>query len=130
MCPGSSNEAAPRGTKREPARPTRAVPVSGSPIDPGSLDRSALQALLDRPRIRRVFAVLDRDGEETRIVGGAVRNALLGRPVTEVDFATTAPPAVTTRRAEAAGAIRGARHRWAAVMTRGLPRRAGRCSLI
>jgi poly(A) polymerase len=77
--------------------------VTGSPVGPGGLDRSALQALLDRPRIRRVFAVLDRDGEETRIVGGAVRNALLGRPVTEVDFTTTALPDVTARRAEAAG---------------------------
>ncbi|HEX2553024.1 MAG TPA: CCA tRNA nucleotidyltransferase [Microvirga sp.] len=67
------------------------------------LDRAALLALLDRPRIRRLLAALDRDGEETRIVGGAVRNALLGRPVTEVDFATTALPAVTAARAEAAG---------------------------
>ncbi len=69
----------------------------------GSLDRAALAALLQRPRIRRLLAVLDRDGEETRIVGGAVRNALLSRPVTEVDFTTTALPDVTTQRAEAAG---------------------------
>jgi poly(A) polymerase len=62
-----------------------------------------LNALLRRSAIRAVFAALDRDGEETRIVGGAVRNALLGRPVTEVDFTTTGTPDVTTRRAEAAG---------------------------
>jgi poly(A) polymerase len=68
-----------------------------------TLDREALHSLLHRPAIREVFAALDRDGEETRIVGGAVRNALLGRPVTEVDFTTTGLPDVTTRRARAAG---------------------------
>lgn len=42
--------------------------------------------------IAKLFAVLSADGVETRAVGGAVRNALLGLPVTEVDLATTAPP--------------------------------------
>jgi poly(A) polymerase len=68
-----------------------------------ALDRGALRRLIERPAIRQVFDALDRDGEETRIVGGAVRNALIGRPVTEVDFATTATPDVTSARAEAAG---------------------------
>jgi len=53
--------------------------------------------------VRKVFALLDRDGEEARVIGGAVRNALLGRPVHEVDFATTATPKVVTQRAAAAG---------------------------
>ena len=39
-------------------------------------------------------------GEETRIVGGAVRNALLGRPVTEVDCATTALPDAIVERGD------------------------------
>ena len=39
-----------------------------------------------------MFAALGRDGAETRAVGGAVRNALLGLPVTEIDLATTALP--------------------------------------
>ncbi len=34
-----------------------------------------------RARCRGLLAVLDRDGEEARVVGGAVRNALLGEPV-------------------------------------------------
>ena len=38
----------------------------------------------------RLLGVLDRDGEEARVVGGAVRNALLGMPIAEVDVATTA----------------------------------------
>ena len=37
------------------------------------------------------------------MVGGAVRNALLGEPVHEVDVATTATPDEVTRRARAAG---------------------------
>ena len=47
--------------------------------------------------------MLDRDGEEARVVGGAVRNALLGEPVGDVDIATTALPEEVIRRAEAAG---------------------------
>jgi len=41
---------------------------------------------------RAVFAALGPDGIETRAVGGAVRNTLLGLPVTEIDLATTAEP--------------------------------------
>ena len=40
----------------------------------------------------RVFAALSGEGIETRAVGGAVRDCLLGLPVTEIDFATTAVP--------------------------------------
>ncbi len=49
-------------------------------------------AWLERPETKAVFAALGRDGAETRAVGGAVRNALLGLPVTEIDLATTALP--------------------------------------
>ncbi len=63
----------------------------------------AARALLAEPALRRAFDVLDGDGEATRLVGGAVRNALLGRPVQDYDLATTATPDVVTRRAEAAG---------------------------
>ncbi|MBA4789640.1 MAG: CCA tRNA nucleotidyltransferase [Rhizobiales bacterium] len=55
------------------------------------------------PRLGRVLDALNGAGEETRAVGGAVRNALLGLPVNDVDLATTALPAETIRRAEAAG---------------------------
>ena len=50
----------------------------------------------------RLLCVLDRDGEEARVVGGAVRNALLGLPVGEIDVATTATPDEVMRRVEAA----------------------------
>ncbi len=51
-----------------------------------------------------VLAMLDCDGEEARIVGGAVRNALLGLPLPgDIDIATTALPDEVIRRATAAG---------------------------
>ena len=66
-------------------------------------DRPLLAELLSRPALKRLIAALDGDGEETRIVGGAVRNALLGRPIADVDLATTATPDTVAARAEAAG---------------------------
>jgi poly(A) polymerase len=58
--------------------------------------------LRERP-LSDILAVLDRDGEEARVVGGAVRNALLGIAHGDIDIATTAPPNEVKRRAEAAG---------------------------
>jgi poly(A) polymerase len=66
------------------------------------LDEGALDALLARPPLRRLLAALQ-DGEEARIVGGAVRNTLIGRPVTDIDLATTALPEIVERRARSAG---------------------------
>jgi poly(A) polymerase len=51
----------------------------------------------------RVLELLNADGEEARVVGGAVRNALLDRPIGDVDIATTAAPEEVVRRAKAAG---------------------------
>jgi tRNA nucleotidyltransferase/poly(A) polymerase len=50
-----------------------------------------------------VFAMLAGGGFEGRAVGGAVRNALIGEPVSDVDIATSAPPKEVIRLAEAAG---------------------------
>jgi poly(A) polymerase len=58
---------------------------------------------LARPQVQQVFAALEQDHDEARIVGGAVRNALLGEPVGEIDFATTALPETVMRRARSAG---------------------------
>lgn len=58
---------------------------------------------LNAPELARVFAALGSGGAEARVVGGAVRNALLDRPVHEVDIATTAPPEDTMRLARDAG---------------------------
>lgn len=58
---------------------------------------------LQRPETHRVFAALRGDGIETRAVGGAVRNTLLGRDVSEVDLATTALPKAVMAMARKAG---------------------------
>jgi len=58
---------------------------------------------LAAPAVRRVFAVLNGDGKEARVVGGAVRNALMGLPLADIDFCTTATPDQVAARAEAAG---------------------------
>ncbi len=51
----------------------------------------------------RVLALLNGDGEEARVVGGAVRNALLKIPTGDIDIATTALPDEVVRRAKIAG---------------------------
>lgn len=53
--------------------------------------------------LQSLLATLSANGEEARIAGGAVRNALLGEPVSDVDIATTTTPDETERRAQAAG---------------------------
>ena len=64
--------------------------------------------LSDAPWLRsgpapRVLELLNADGEEARVVGGAVRNALLGVPIGDIDIATTAVPSEVVRRAKLAG---------------------------
>jgi poly(A) polymerase len=51
----------------------------------------------------RVLVLLNRNGEEARVVGGAVRNALMNIPIGDIDIATTALPDEVVRRAKAAG---------------------------
>ncbi len=53
--------------------------------------------------LARLLDVLDGAGEEARVVGGAVRNALFGTPIVDVDIATTAVPGEVVKRATAAG---------------------------
>ncbi len=60
-------------------------------------------AWLRDPLLVKLLASLNRNGEEARVVGGAVRNALLGEPVGDVDVATTALPEEVVRRVEAEG---------------------------
>jgi tRNA nucleotidyltransferase/poly(A) polymerase len=69
---------------------------------------SSVRRLDDAPWLKSgpaalVLELLNADGEEARVVGGAVRNALLGRPIGDIDIATTALPEEVTRRAKAAG---------------------------
>ena len=59
-------------------------------------------SFLDDARLRRLFEALDGHGEELRVVGGAVRNHFMGRPVSEIDLAITAKPETIIARATAA----------------------------
>src|SRR3546814_4033873 len=55
------------------------------------------------PALLRVLELLNHDGGEGRVVGGAVRNSLMGLPAGDVDIATTLLPEIVVERAKAAG---------------------------
>lgn len=61
------------------------------------------QSWFKDPALARIFELLNADGEEVRVVGGAVRNALMELPVSDTDLATTWAPDQVMARAEAAG---------------------------
>jgi len=71
---------------------------------PGLRDgRLVDRRLLETGRLARALAALNDDNEETRLVGGAVRDLALGAAVGDFDLATTALPEVVMKRARAAG---------------------------
>ena len=64
--------------------------------------RVAQRGWLKDPALRKVLGILNAGGT-TRVAGGAVRNALLGVPVAEVDLATTLAPDAVMAKAREAG---------------------------
>lgn len=58
---------------------------------------------LASPPLSRLLAILNDNRFETRVVGGAVRNSLLGLPVGDIDLATTALPVDVMAAANLAG---------------------------
>lgn len=66
------------------------------------LDADQVAFLRQKP-LADVLTVLNGGGEETRVVGGAVRNLLLGLPLSEIDLASTAEPKTVIARVSAAG---------------------------
>ncbi|TGQ54338.1 CCA tRNA nucleotidyltransferase [Mesorhizobium sp. M1C.F.Ca.ET.193.01.1.1] len=58
---------------------------------------------LGEKHLQKLLAALKEGGEEARVAGGAVRNALIGQPVADIDIATTTVPEETIRRTQAAG---------------------------
>jgi poly(A) polymerase len=66
-----------------------------------------LPSLADQPwltdsAVQRVLAALAQAGGEARIAGGAVRNALMGEPIADIDIATTLAPEEVVEVGEAA----------------------------
>jgi poly(A) polymerase len=92
---------------------------------PNILDgRLKNRELLSEGRLARALAALDGDGEETRLIGGAVRDLSLGRPPGDFDLATTALPEIVMKRARAAGfgvALTGLKHGTVTLLVEGLP---------
>jgi poly(A) polymerase len=79
---------------------------------------------LHRPATQAVLGALSTAGHDARIVGGAVRNALLGEPVTDIDIATTATPEQVTAAALATGLAAvptGLAHGTVTVLADGIP---------
>jgi poly(A) polymerase len=60
-------------------------------------------AWLINPATQAVFSALSAAGIDARAVGGAVRNSLLGEPVSDIDLATPATPQSVMQAAQAAG---------------------------
>lgn len=58
---------------------------------------------LDNPGTQAVLAMLAAGGQRALVVGGCVRNALMGEPVADVDIATDAAPERVVALAEGAG---------------------------
>lgn len=58
---------------------------------------------LKEPSLQRVFALVAGAGGEARVAGGAVRNALLGEPIGDIDIATTLGPQEVMTAFKAAG---------------------------
>ena len=79
---------------------------------------------LKQGALARALEALSGAGEETRLVGGAVRDLALGSPVLDLDLATTAAPDEVIRRAQTAGfkvALTGVAHGTVTVIVEGRP---------
>ncbi len=63
----------------------------------------ASEPWFQNPALQRILEMLNGDGGETRVVGGAVRNALMGVAVGDIDIATTLTPSAVVKRANAEG---------------------------
>ncbi len=71
--------------------------------DSAGIGNLAQAEWLTRPTTRKVLDALTKNGAQARAVGGAVRNALMGIPVNDVDIATTALPEDVVQLARRAG---------------------------
>lgn len=77
--------------------------TAADPNAPAPDPRLAAAPWLTAPATQSVLVAITAGGGDARIVGGAVRNTLLGHPVTDIDIATTVRPEDVITRAEHAG---------------------------
>ena len=68
-----------------------------------SVDEKVGGDWLDHPGTQALMQALEAKGHKALFVGGCVRNALLGEPVSDVDISTDAAPQAVSDLAEAAG---------------------------
>ena len=81
-------------------------------------------AWLTQGPLLRLLDVLSGDGEEARVAGGAVRNAVMNLPPGDIDIATTATPQEVIRRVTQAGlkpVPTGIEHGTVTVVAAGIP---------
>lgn len=64
---------------------------------------SGLQTVLADPALQTIFRLLNDGADSVRLVGGVVRNALMHRPVSDIDMATTHRPETVMDKALQAG---------------------------
>jgi poly(A) polymerase len=75
-------------------------------------------------KLARVLSAVGRDGDAIWVVGGAVRNTLMGLDVADIDLATTARPEIVIARARAGGlkpVPTGVEHGTVTIVTDGTP---------
>ena len=86
--------------------------------------RASLAKVLENKGLRFLLGILNQEGEEARIAGGAVRNALIGESISDVDIATTCLPDEVKKRVEADGfkcVPTGIAHGTVTVVVEGVP---------
>lgn len=100
---------------------SKTAPQTAPPPPPSRL---ADAAWLHAPATQAVFAALEADGARARCVGGALRNALMGRPVSDIDIATPSPPEEVMALAAKAGLktiATGLQHGTVTIVSGGVP---------
>lgn len=75
---------------------------TGAYISPTPREQRRLRSCVS-PEARDIICALEDAGYEAWVVGGCVRDSLLGRPVNDIDIATSAPWRETQRVCESAG---------------------------
>src|SRR5438445_6198826 len=78
-----------------------APPRSGSDME--VVDRLPAQPWMQEAATRDVLAALAAEGDPARFVGGCVRDALLGRPIADIDLATPSRPEAVAAALDKAG---------------------------